>query len=35
MLDKIQACQEVEIVTKKQQEKVKGGGIIIADDIMT
>jgi len=35
MLDKIKACQEVETLTKEQQEKVKGGGIIIADDIMT
>jgi len=35
MLSKIEACQEVETVTKEQQKKVKGGGIIIADDIMT
>jgi len=35
MLRKIAACKKVKLVTKKQQKQVKGGGIIVADVIMT
>ncbi len=35
MLSKIASCKKVKTVSKKQQKKIKGGGIITADLTMT
>ncbi len=33
MLNKILSCKKVQVITKKQQKKVKGGIIIITEDV--